>query len=405
MTNRDRAFKAGILRFCKQAGYDSDDGEGLAQLLMMPAVKGARVVARMVLDRREQQVKEAGAFLVKLAQTGRIAIPQDMADTLSPDKHSRYDIVPTREEADRMNTERGHPSDILFDPRIGEDDTTMVGGAQQPAETTTPTGATDAEAGYEGAAPKPTYLEGFKQPTGTTAAGAAGAGDKLQANIRANRDFVRSVREEMQKKGPQLNEEMIRSMGLDPEDVERVSRSTKEIANLKQFLSASRFGYRPGQMINFSGNSRLSKSIRGILGRREALAHELGVGPRQGAGHYGTGMRSGVYAPRAARGRQGRGGIVASPGPVQTGPTMGEASRARIPTLQSQNAQWSASAPGATTTTGSWGQPPAAPAPAPAPTTGIQDTGEAVQTPTERAPVKPPPPIAQVQEEQGAGAL
>jgi|GEM_PF-6013887 len=70
MMERKQAFTAGVLRFCKSAGYDTDDALSLANLLLMPEVPGAQIVASMVLNDREQQVKTAGEFLCKRAENG-----------------------------------------------------------------------------------------------------------------------------------------------------------------------------------------------------------------------------------------------------------------------------------------------------------------------------------------------
>lgn len=70
MIDRERAFMAGVQRFCKSAGLDNDDTDMLGNLLLMPAEEASQVVAKMVLDRREQSVKQAGEALVKWAQDG-----------------------------------------------------------------------------------------------------------------------------------------------------------------------------------------------------------------------------------------------------------------------------------------------------------------------------------------------
>ena len=390
MTQRDCAFKAGILRFCKSAGYDSADSAELVQLLTMPARDGAKVVAQLVLDRREQQVKEAGASLCKKAELDlwapqteeekaeeakKFAVPQHLYDEITKDMSAeeavKYESAPTVSLANQWNTSRGHDPNLwqfqdTFDTPAPEPSTTEAPTTGTTTEQPTPTADTapedpivldafkqdkdttpDSLTGTTTTAapddPNVTTLDSFKKdPNVITLAGFESGGNRRQpARTSQSNPFtrMRDAISQKFKEDPQgFSQEQMGEYGYTDEMMKALNRHATSNRLHRQVSAASGVRMRPGQVIAGSGKSTGDAGLDafGDLTRKRVAAnrafHENLYGPRQSAGHHWTrgGLRSGVHAPRTRRGRGG-GGTVAQ---TQQARKVARSGRTKPPTVQ-----------------------------------------------------------------------
>jgi hypothetical protein len=306
MIERKQAFKAGVHRLCKSAGYDDADSEKLADLLLAPAPVGAQVVAKMVLDQRAQQVKEAGAFLSKRAADG-----DEEMKPITLDEDMKPPIILEEFKNPPAKTEPSDPA-----ARIAKQLRTMdPWRARQFLAGLNPKGRDAIIAKYReqefselGEIPEEYRLS---QPE-------AGKPDARAGNYAETERMIAKMREQgsSPKAIAALRQRAAEDIGWNARDMSAAARTGHRISEALRTSRqlGSRLGsrYRPRQMLNIRPERIRDPGARAWATQAKRLSEEqrnIAEGlyePRESAGHYYSGMRSGRYAPRVQRGRQGR---------------------------------------------------------------------------------------------------
>lgn len=356
MSNRDTVFKTGVLRFCKAAGYDASDADKLVELLTMPAKEAAPVVVRMVFNQREEQVKEAGAFLVKRSyqldqmlemagytteEVERIKRGEDYVDearlreagfeaadisqAVSSLQSGTGGAAPT-EGADLGGLEGKATALAEGGESVAGDTTPELGLGYTPKEMLSPVGTNSVLQPEPVGAGSVLRPQGDTEPpattempatTDTTAPADRGAEfRKWLADMRAGKvDPAYADKIMKERYGVEGGSKMMEALSGLRRDKKFVQRGfgmsgTKFRPRQLAAMAAS------GRGLPSSGDPELDKfrdlALKTIS--KDRRFNESIVGRRQGAGHYFSGTRAGVRAPTAQRGRQGRASPLAGRG-------------------------------------------------------------------------------------------